>query len=133
MIRFEEEKDHQLLEKLYKEIFATNISFNADFKYIKVYEIDNQVVGFIDYSVIYERIEINYIYVLDSYQRRGIATELLNDVIKTTNDILNITLEVNVNNQKAINFYQKNGFKIASKRERYYKNGDDAYLMIRVI
>lgn len=133
MIRNIEEKDYLLLKELYKEIFDVNISFNEEFKYIKVYVDNDNIIGFIDYSIIYDRAEINYIYVLDNYQRQGIATTLLNDMISNLNGVVNITLEVNETNEKAINFYQKNGFEVVSKREKYYKDGHDAYLMMKVI
>ena len=133
MIREVEEKDYLLLKELYKEVFDTDISFNEEFNYKKVYVDNNTIIGFIDYSVIYDRAEINYIYVLDAYQRSGIATKLLNNMEDSLKDVLNITLEVNETNEKAINFYKKNGFDIVSKREKYYKDGHDAYLMMKVI
>ena len=133
MIREVEEKDYLLLKELYKEVFDTDISFNEEFNYKKVYVEDNAIIGFIDYSIIYDRVEINYIYVLDAYQRNGIATKLLNNIENSLKDVINITLEVNETNEKAINFYKKNGFEIVSKREKYYKDGHDAYLMMKVI
>ena len=48
------------------------------------------------------------------------------------NDVSNITLEVNINNISAIKLYEKNGFKVVSKRENYY-NGVDGYLMLKVV
>lgn len=129
MIREVEEKDKNILVKLYKEIFDTNISFNEEFNYKKVYIIDNNIVGFIDYSVIYDRVEINYIYVVDAFRRQGIATKL----IKTIPYCSNVTLEVNDKNDKAIKFYQKNGFNIVSIRKNYYKDGSNAYLMMKVM
>lgn len=129
MIRDIEEKDKNLLIKLYREIFDTNISFNEKFNYKKVYVINDKIVGFIDYSIIYDRVEINYIYVLDEFRRQGIASILLNNIPNCTN----ITLEVNENNTKAINFYKNSGFNIVSKRLNYYKDGSDAYLMLKVI
>ena len=133
MIRDINENDYKIISKYAKEIFGSNISFNEEFNYKKVYVDNNKIIGFIDYSVIYERAEINYIYVLDFYQRQGIATKLLNNMLSSLKNVLNITLEVNENNTKAINFYKKNGFEIVSKRSNYYKDGDDAYLMMKVI
>lgn len=133
MIREVEEKDFQLLTNLYKEIFATNISFNEEFNNKKVYVENNKIIGFIDYSIIYDRAEINYIWVNPDYQRKGIATKLLNNMLSNLNGVLNVTLEVNDSNTKAINFYLKNGFKTVSKREKYYRDGHDAYLMMKVI
>ena len=45
------------------------------------------------------------------------------------NMVENFSLEVNINNKSAINFYLKNGFEIKSIRKNYYGN-DDAYLMV---
>ena len=133
MIRNVEEKDYLLLKELYKEIFEVNISFNEEFKNIEVYVDNESIIGFIDYSIIYDRAEINYIYVLDDYQRQGIATKLLFAMESNLKNVANITLEVNETNEKAIKFYEKNGFKVVSKREKYYKDGHDAYLMMKVI
>lgn len=87
-------------------------------------------IAFIAYSIYYDRAEIDYIYVCDNYRKRGYASKLLEFVINKVNTLDNITLEVNVTNIKAIRLYEKYGFKIATKREKYYGK-DDAYLMIR--
>ena len=100
-----------------------------DFSKILVYLIENKIVAFLDYSVMYEKIEINYIYVLENYRRQGIAFKLIN-YIMNQNDFENITLEVNVLNEKAINLYKKLGFEIISTRKKYYGN-TDGYLMER--
>ena len=135
MIRDAQKLDYKFLNKIYLEIFNTNISFSDTFKKIKVYVLDNEIIGFIDYSIIYERAEVNYIYVDKNYRNKGIASLLLREMFDSVKDknILNASLEVNKNNNAAINLYQKNGFKIEATRKNYYKNGDDAYLMIRVI
>ena len=46
------------------------------------------------------------------------------------NNILNITLEVDVKNLPAYNLYLKKGFKVVSVRKNYYRDSD-AYLMMR--
>lgn len=38
-------------------------------------------------------------------------------------------LEVNENNQRAIQLYQKKGFQLTGKRKKYYRDGSDALLM----
>lgn len=91
------------------------------------YYFDNKIVGFLDYSVMYEKIEINYIFVINEYRRKGIASNLIKYVIDNY-DFENITLEVNVNNVSAINLYKKLGFKIINIRKCYY-DGVDGYLM----
>ena len=91
------------------------------------YYINDTLVGFLDYSVMYEKIEINYIFVINEYRRKSIAYNLIKYVVDNY-DFENITLEVNVNNVSAINLYKKLGFKIISTRKGYY-NGIDGYLM----
>lgn len=105
-----------------------NITLNP-FNKILVYIEDNNILGFIDYSKMYENMEINYIYVIEQYRNKGIASKLLEYIIDN-NDFLNITLEVNINNINAIKLYEKYNFKTVSIRKGYY-NGVDAYLMER--
>ena len=103
------------------------VTFN-EFNKVLGYFVDEKLVGFLDYSVIYERLEINYIFVKEEYRRHYIAYNLLKYIIDNYN--LDITLEVNINNHSAISLYQKLGFEIVAKRPKYY-NGIDGYLMER--
>ncbi len=89
------------------------------------YEIDNEIVGFIDFSLIFDRIELNYIFVKENHRKNNIAKKLMDVMIKNN---LPITLEVNVNNKKALNLYKKYNFNIITIRKNYYGN-EDAYLM----
>ncbi len=43
--------------------------------------------------------------------------------------ICHIYLEVNSNNQKAIGFYTKQGFRLLRQNKAYYSSGDDALIM----
>ena len=104
------------------------VSFNQ-FNKVLGFFIDDTIVGFLDYSVIYDRLEVNYIFVKEKYRRQHIAYRLLSYIIDNYS-YENITLEVNINNIKAINLYQKLGFKIIATRPNYY-NGVDGYLMER--
>ena len=80
------------------------------------------------YSEIYDRLEIDYIFVLDEYRRQGIADKLLNYLFSKYD--YSCSLEVRCDNVEAINLYKKHGFKIECVREKYY-NDIDGYLMIR--
>ena len=91
------------------------------------YYINDLLVAFLDYSVMYEKIEINYIFVVNEYRRKNIAYNLIKYVIDNYK-FDNITLEVNINNINAINLYKKLGFKVISIRKNYY-DGVDGYLM----
>ena len=57
--------------------------------------------------------------------------EIINDCY--AKKVQTLTLEVRANNEKAINFYLKHGFKKELVKERYYTNGDDAIYMIRKV
>lgn len=104
------------------------VSFNQ-FNKVLGFFIDDTIVGFLDYSVIYDRLEVNYIFVKEKYRRQNIAYRLLSNIINNY-DYENITLEVNINNIKAINLYKKLDFKIVAIRPNYY-NGVDGCLMER--
>ena len=98
-------------------------------KYIIYVESDN-IVGFLCYEDIFDRYEIDNIFVELSNRRKGIANDLLNRLIEigNINKIKNITLEVNEKNIPAISLYEKNGFKKKAIRKNYY-DGVDGILM----
>ena len=120
----------------YFDFLSENI-IEFDINYLKVENpflrnfvyLENDVpIGIISYSLIYDRIELEYIWVNSSYRHMGIASKLMDKMID--NSVNNITLEVRTSNVDAINLYKKFGFKIASIRKCYYGD-EDAYLMIR--
>lgn len=93
---------------------------------------DDKLVGYLSYSLIYDRSELNYIIVLDEYRNHGYAYELMCYYVDICdkNRCKNITLEVNVHNLPAIKLYTKFDFQIVATRKNYYSDGD-GYLMIR--
>jgi len=135
MIRDYIKSDISVLNEFYNNIFNVNKNYDEPSNKIKVICINEQIIGFIDYSILYERAELNYIYIIDQYKKQGFASKLMTYMLSDLKDnsVLNITLEVNVNNLNALNLYKKFGFSIVSKREKYYKNGDDGYLMYREV
>ena len=82
--------------------------------------------------MIYDRIEIEYIFVDPNNRRNNIASFLMDYVFNEAkkNECSNITLEVRESNTGAISFYNINGFKEVAKRSNYYNN-ENAILMIR--
>ena len=102
----------------------TDLSSNPFSHYI-VYIDNDKVLGFINYYLMYERIEIANFNVLESYQNKRIGTRLLEYLIsKYTGKIDNITLEVRRDNLKAIHLYEKYGFIKKAVRKDYYKGID---------
>lgn len=103
-----------------KECLQNDIN-NNPFAKVLVYLKDDMVVGYLYYSEIYDRIEINQIEVYEKFRCMGIASSLLDKLIQNKKDI---TLEVKEDNIPAIKLYEKFGFKNVAVREKYYKDKD---------
>lgn len=93
---------------------------------------ENKIVGYISFSHIYDKLEINYITIDNENRNLGYASLLLDYLINyaSKNQIKNITLEVNMNNAVALHLYHKFGFKKVAIRKGYY-HGIDGILMER--
>ena len=109
--------------------FIYNDLSNNPFAYYFVYEIEGNIIGYINCWVT-DNTEILNFCVDDKYQKQGIGTLLYNEVEKVANGI--ISLEVRVSNLNAINFYLNKGFEKACIRKNYYSNGENAILMVRM-
>ena len=135
MIRNYNKNEIDTLNIFYNDIFNIKKNYDEESNIIRVFEENNQIIGFIDYSILYERAELNYIFIIDEYKSHGYATLLMQNMLDDlkNNGVLSITLEVNVNNEKAIKLYEKMCFKTINKREKYYLNGEDGYLMYREV
>jgi ribosomal-protein-alanine acetyltransferase len=112
--------------------FDTSINSLGVYSKYLVYYIEDEKVGFLNYDIIYDRAEIDYIFVNEENRRLNIASSLINYLFEDCkkNNCKNITLEVRESNIVAINFYKNKGFKEVAKREKYYKD-EDGILMIR--
>ncbi|MFP3319547.1 MAG: N-acetyltransferase [Acidilobus sp.] len=72
--------------------------------------------------------------VLQEYRRRGIGSALMSEALKLFEkkyDVDSVYLEVRVSNQPAINMYEKFGFVKARIIRGYYRDGEDAYVMVK--
>jgi ribosomal-protein-alanine N-acetyltransferase len=69
----------------------------------------------------------------NDHQRRGIASAMLADLYQRVGDEhARFTLEVRRSNAVAIHLYEREGFRAAGTRRRYYQdNGEDALVMWR--
>ena len=106
----------------------TVIKSNSPFTHTLVYLENNKVIGFLIYDVLYEKVEIIYIFVSEQCRNKGIAKSLLKHLIDVCNEKENITLEVKADNIKAINLYKSFDFKSVTIRKKYY-DGIDGILM----
>jgi len=98
------------------------------------YFLDDEVVGYIEYNILYDRVEIVNIFVKEDKRNSKIGSSMLEYLINSLKrkNIYNITLEVSVLNVYAIKLYEKYGFERVAIRKGYYK-GIDGILMELVL
>ncbi len=134
MIREYNESDYNIVNVLGRDVDPL---FRLNFSPVSkcfVYEVDEEVVGFIIADIFDDRAEIIDIAVDVMYRNKKIGDKLLKHIIDIckNNKCDNITLEVKIDNKPALKLYKNNEFKIISVRKKYYKDGNtDAYLMQR--
>lgn len=130
--KLSDDRKNELISK-FKDIFTkTNLDEELKtnpFANYYLYIDNDEIVGFIHFDIIYERAELIQINVLKEHQNKHIGSKMMDYMINTCKEkTKNITLEVNKNNEKAINLYRKYGFKEKTIRKGYY-NGTDGILM----
>lgn len=110
-------------------LFNLNESDSPYRRYL-AYILDENIVGYLTFDLIYDRIEIVNLYVKEEFRDQGIGFSLLSSLINfsKTKNIINITLEVSSLNDAALHLYRKLGFKDVALRKGYY-NGVDGILM----
>lgn len=108
---------------------------NNEFSTILVAIENDEVIGYIDYWVLFEQATINKVCVSEKKSHQGIANQLMKIALDDIDDRLchSTTLEVRVSNEKAIRLYQKNLFKSVLRKPHYYSDGEDCYYMLRSI
>lgn len=119
-----DELDNSFIDKEYLEReFESN-----PYAKVLVFKEKGKVVGYIYYSDIYERVEVNQFEVIPTRRNMGYGSDLFKEFIARTNK--DITLEVRDGNIPALRIYKKNGFIKKAIREKYY-SGIDGILMER--
>lgn len=101
-----------------------------------VIEIDEKIIGFIDYMITFNSATISQIAIKKEYRNKGYATNLLNKMeetfIKSGEDAVEyVTLEVRNSNINAQKLYEKNGYKKVTIKKNYYLDGEDAIYMVK--
>ena len=111
-------------------IKEVDITSNNPFARRIEYIIDDKSVGYLEYSLIYDRMELDNFLVNDEFRRLGIGSKLLAHLISIAIEyrVDNITLEVRVSNEIARNLYKKFGFHEVAMR-KYYYGDEDGILM----
>ena len=110
-----------------KEYIEKELSLNPYGKVLLLEE-SGSIIGYLYYSDIYERAEINQIEVKEDKRKMGKGTMLMDYLVNKVNK--DITLEVKIDNAPALKLYEKYGFEKVAVRKGYY-SGVDGLLMIR--
>ena len=113
-------------KSLYKDIMYTDMALYF------IATINEKRVGYVSSWLTIPNAEILNLFVSKEYQGLKIGTSLMNEIINSCHEkkIKMLTLEVNENNKYAIKMYHDLGFIVSHKRKNYYKNKEDALLMI---
>ena len=87
---------------------------------------EEDLIGYLEYSFIYDRIEIDNFFVNEERRREGIGKKLLSYlvVVAINNHVINMTLEVRKSNEIARELYKKFGFREVALRKFYYGDED---------
>ena len=127
--------DINLVLSFIRNFFPQYSGSDNPFEKIICYKVDDKVIGFMSYSIIYENADINYIAVDLDYRRKGVAQKMFEYALSDlkNNMVEKFSLEVRADNKEAINFYLKNGFKIVAIRKKYYGECDGYLMVLEVI
>ena len=117
----------KLLKEDFDRVYELGLKLHSNYKIIN--NLEEIINNDLNYFYVYEIVDI---IVSEEYQNQKIGSILIDYMITNLNVDDRIYLEVNTNNKKAINLYQKFGFKVINIRKNYYCL-DDAYVMERVI
>ena len=101
---------------------------NNPFAQYLILKENNEIIGYLYYSDIYEKVEINQFEIEKKHRNCGKGQKLLDFFLKHVEK--DITLEVNKENLPAIHLYEKMGFVKQAIRKGYY-HGVDGILMER--
>ncbi|MFW9823409.1 MAG: GNAT family N-acetyltransferase [Candidatus Thorarchaeota archaeon] len=122
---------HELMERFY--IYSKKGN-NTLFLKLEISKRKNELIGFI--IVVrdrFDRVNIVNFLINPNYQNEGYGTYLLKytlDKIRQMEDIKSVVLNVQVNNNIAINLYEKFNFKKNPFiLKNYYQSGESAYIM----
>lgn len=91
------------------------------------------VVGYIGSQAVLEEADMMNLAVSEAYRRRGIARELVRELISrlSMNGVTCLTLEVRASNNAAVSLYGSMGFVQVGRRPKYYQKPREDALILR--
>lgn len=114
--------------KSLEEVFELNV------KYFFIAEKDGAVLGFIAGRRLLDEAEVLNLAVLPAARKKGLGRALLQVLVEAFSGegTLQVFLEVRESNRSAISFYRHAGFAQIGKRPGYYRNPEEAALVLAV-
>lgn len=125
----EEPKNKDFLDCWNSEQYLS--SFNSGRFFGLIAESGGKKLGFITLTIGIEEADIESVYVLEEFRKKGIARELIKSAIEQLVGIKKFFLEVRESNIPAINLYKSLSFKQISIRKKYYFDGENALVFIK--
>jgi ribosomal-protein-alanine N-acetyltransferase len=125
--------------KLVREAFGKDYSRDLFFEmgtlfpeeFMTVFD-DSKLIGFLMGALTSPKEARVLIFVIDGQHRgKGIGSQVMSSFIDhcRKKGVERIRLEVKTTNENAIKLYRKFGFKAVDVLEKYYRDGNDGYLM----
>lgn len=109
----------------FSSLFNIDLYINNDNYIVKIIKENNYIIGFIICDNLIDTVDIELIYIDETYRKRGYGKKLVDSLLQYNKPI---NLEVNQTNIPAMKLYVKCGFVEIARREKYY-NGVDAIIM----
>lgn len=100
---------------------------------ILVGEIEDKIVGYVCYWLIAGEMQILNLATAPLLRCKGVAAQLLEQAFEQCSllGLSSAWLEVRSGNQAAIALYQRYGFELSGTRRAYYRDGVDAFVMVK--
>jgi len=96
-----------------------------------VAEEEGEIVGYLLGTLLMDEARLLLIAVREGYRRGGIGSRLVKEYVESVRGRASmIRLEVRTSNLAAQTFYFKLGFRFIGMVNSYYRNGDNAYIML---
>ena len=112
--------------------FLTDLNINSTAHAFVLAQADVIIAYSICWYFVHE-LHIGNLAVARKHQRQGYGSLLLSNVLAEFPDSRFIYLEVRISNISAIKLYYKFGFQQLYRRKSYYRNGEDALILVKNI
>ena len=100
---------------------------------VDLLRVNGQLCGYICYWLIVDEMQILNVATAPDWRRQGVADRLLTRAFERCRGegLASAWLEVREGNLAAINLYRRHGFVVTGNRAGYYRDGENALLMVR--